>query len=389
MSVIQSDPPITTPAAAKPRTEKRGELLIDRPVESTRPANVKLFVLVVILMTVSPLGLGLGLGNFAPRLPSLDWTLLIDQRTSALAESIHVPKVIFVGGSNLRFGLDADALSRDLGMPVINYGLHASLGIDVIADRAALVIKPGDIVVYAPELSHFRRAEDATFSDDLRIDFLSAHPSSTVEPRLQSFPIREWNRARGRCNRIRAKGEKVFATFFDSMTGTDKPEASDDANGKALLSPYEVSAIGPHGELDVARPGPRPYDRWQMSDPPTSLDRMDLTSSRGMIGFDRLLQVCQERRATLCVMPPMRLAVTRLDQPLMLKMEQAFCDTAVAAGARLIMLPGENILPVEYGYDTDYHLNDRGVAMMQPRIEAALRTVIPKTKISSENRLTK
>src|ERR1700760_3602069 len=102
MAVTANNPLSGSPSEpTKARAEKKSELLIDRPAQSTKPARGKFFVLVAIGMTLSPMLLGLSLGNFAPKLPSLSWTLLIEQRTSALAESTHVPKIIFVGGSNL------------------------------------------------------------------------------------------------------------------------------------------------------------------------------------------------------------------------------------------------------------------------------------------------
>src|SRR2546423_1761854 len=98
----------------------------------TAKRSARIFSIVVILATLLPLTLGLAIGRFAPRLPSLDWTMVIDQRVRRYADSIQTRKVIFVGGSNLRFGLDEQSLSEKLGVPVVNYGLHASLGIDLI-----------------------------------------------------------------------------------------------------------------------------------------------------------------------------------------------------------------------------------------------------------------
>ena len=37
------------------------------------------------------------------------------------------PKVVLVGGSNLAFGIDSELISKSLGMPVVNMGLHAGL----------------------------------------------------------------------------------------------------------------------------------------------------------------------------------------------------------------------------------------------------------------------
>lgn len=62
-------------------------------------------------------------------------------------------KIIFVGGSSLAFGLDAELLSETLGKPVINFGLYATLGTKVMLDYSKKAIGEGDIIVIAPEMN--------------------------------------------------------------------------------------------------------------------------------------------------------------------------------------------------------------------------------------------
>ena len=327
------------------------------------------FCVIAVLAMLSPLLLGFNDGGIIPRLPSLDWTLAIDSRTAKTASDLHEKKIIFIGGSNLRFGLDTAGLARDLKMPVINYGLHASLGMDLIVDRALQCVNPGDIVVFAPELSHFRKNGAADFSDDLRIDFLAEHPSK-IDPRLQSFPTREWRRSRSRCNRIRSTIEKFISTRIARVVSTEKKTGP---AGRPDPTPYTVDAIGDDGRIIFPRPVPKTYERWTYSDPPANVAAMDLIGSRGGTAFAQLKKVCAERHCTLCVMPPLRVQVSQFASLDLLGMEQHFIDYAVANGAIEIMKPGDTVLPRENGYDTDYHLNDTGVQIMEPKIAQALR----------------
>ena len=62
-------------------------------------------------------------------------------------------KIVFIGGSSLAFGLDANLLSETLGKPVINFGLYATLGTKVMMDYAKGAIGEGDIIVIAPEMN--------------------------------------------------------------------------------------------------------------------------------------------------------------------------------------------------------------------------------------------
>jgi hypothetical protein len=339
-------------------------------VPGTRRSAI-VFAVIVIFAVLSPLILGFKIGGIVPRLPSLDWTLALDSRTAAVAAKIHRPKIVFIGGSNIRFGVDAKAMTRDLGIPVINYGLHASLGMDVIADRAMQCVKPGDIVVFAPELSHFRKNGAAEYSDDLRIDFLAEHPSP-IDQKLQSFPTREWRRSRSRCNRIRGTIEKfvgkTITKFIDRGSGGS-------SSGKPEATPYTVDAVGEDGSVIFPRPGPKAFDRWTFSDPPANPAAMDLVDSRGGVAFALVKKICDERHCTLCVMRPLRLSVVPFETLDLAGMEQKFIDFAKSNGAIEVMKAGENVLPREDGYDTDYHLNDIGVKIVEPRLVAAMKGI--------------
>ncbi len=356
----------------QPKTPRKPKHQDHPPIVPGTRAQALAFAALVIFATFSPLILGFKIGGIVPRLPSLDWTLAIDSRTAALAETIHQPKIVFIGGSNVRFGLDAKAMTRDLNMPVINYGLHASLGLDVITDRALQCVKDGDIVVFSPELSHFRKNGAAEYSDDLRIDFLADH-SSPIDVNLQSFPTREWRRSRSRCNRIRSTIEKFLVTPIARVLANDH---SSGPGGKPDPTPYTVDAVGEDGSIIFPRPHPRLYQRWTFSDPPANVEAMDLKDSRGGVAFSLVRDFCARHHCTFCVMPPIRLSVPQFDQAQLLKMEQTFIDFAVHNGAIAVMQPGDNVLPREDGYDTDYHLNDVGVKIMEPRLVAAMKPVV-------------
>jgi len=69
------------------------------------------------------------------------------------ANKINKPKLIFSGGSNLAFGLDSKKVEKQIGLPVVNMGLHAGLGLDFILKELMDVSKPYDIIVFSPEYS--------------------------------------------------------------------------------------------------------------------------------------------------------------------------------------------------------------------------------------------
>ena len=69
--------------------------------------------------------------------------------------SIVEPKIILVGGSNLPFGVKSKMVEESLGMPVVNMGLHAGLGMNFIFSEVEKDIHEGDIVVTSLEYQHY------------------------------------------------------------------------------------------------------------------------------------------------------------------------------------------------------------------------------------------
>jgi hypothetical protein len=70
-------------------------------------------------------------------------------------DSLPSPKIVFVGGSNLGFGLDSKRVEDSLHIPVVNMGLHAGLGLRFMINEVKCSIRRDDIVVLSPEYDHF------------------------------------------------------------------------------------------------------------------------------------------------------------------------------------------------------------------------------------------
>lgn len=72
-----------------------------------------------------------------------------------LVDSVPAPRIIFVGGSNLSFGLNSKRISDSLHIAVINTGVHAGLGLKFQLNTIIPRLKRGDVIVIMPELSNF------------------------------------------------------------------------------------------------------------------------------------------------------------------------------------------------------------------------------------------
>ena len=63
--------------------------------------------------------------------------------------------IVLLGGSSVAFGYNSPMLSEDLGMPVINAGLNAGVGLKLMVEESFPYLKKGDVLVFSPEYDHF------------------------------------------------------------------------------------------------------------------------------------------------------------------------------------------------------------------------------------------
>jgi hypothetical protein len=79
-------------------------------------------------------------------------------RQIQLLEDVPSPRIILVGGSNVSFGLDAALMQKTLGVPVINDGLHAGLGVVPLTELQEYM-RAGDVIIVSLEYSMFSSRE--------------------------------------------------------------------------------------------------------------------------------------------------------------------------------------------------------------------------------------
>lgn len=108
-------------------------------------------------------------------------------------ESIHEPKIVLIGDSNLAFGIDSEKIEEAFGMPVVNMGLHGGLGNAFHEEMARLNITEGDIYI----ICHCSYSDDGLLKNsELAWITLENHPSlwkilrkEDYLPMIKSYPV--------------------------------------------------------------------------------------------------------------------------------------------------------------------------------------------------------
>ena len=64
-------------------------------------------------------------------------------------------KIIFVGGSNVGFGLNSERIEKEIGIESFNFGVNGGIGIKKPIDDISPYLNHNDIVIFSPEYSNF------------------------------------------------------------------------------------------------------------------------------------------------------------------------------------------------------------------------------------------
>jgi len=97
--------------------------------------------------------------------------LLIPTTPRASKSLLFANRMIFVGGSNLSFGLNSQMIKEELNLNPINTGVHASIGIRYMLENTIQYVREGDIIILALEYSHFYHDYNSGSAELLRTIF--------------------------------------------------------------------------------------------------------------------------------------------------------------------------------------------------------------------------
>lgn len=95
-----------------------------------------------------------------PKNASKNLSLALQTKHERLHNAVG-PKVVFVGGSNVSFGVDTEKLSSELNRACVNMGLGASVGLRYQLQEIRDDLHSGDIVVISPEYDYFCKTSKA------------------------------------------------------------------------------------------------------------------------------------------------------------------------------------------------------------------------------------
>ncbi|MBQ8641476.1 MAG: hypothetical protein IJ480_04600 [Clostridia bacterium] len=294
-----------------------------------------LTILLSVLVLLVPVGAAAGM---AFGLPAQYTDTFLGEMTFKFdrLRSVEGPKVVVVGGSSVAFGLDSAALEEAVGMPVVNFGLYATLGTRYMMDMSKAGIGDGDIVILAPEtdpqtMSLYFNAEAVWQAMDQDLSM------------LRYVPYDNWGELSG--------GLWNFAAAkYGYWTADNAPEPD---------GVYAVSSFNEYGDIVY----PRDFNIMVGDYDPSQI----LTLDSSLLDADFIDYVndyaawCDRQGASLYYsFSPMNeaaLAEGTTDETIL----AFYAALAGALECPVLSDINDYIMDAQYFYDTNFHLNDTGV----------------------------
>lgn len=263
-------------------------------------------------------------------------------------ETTSSPKIIFVGGSNLVMGLDSPQIEQALGLPVVNMGVNAGFGLRFMLNQVKPNLRQGDTVVIVPEYEQFYGHLNGSTT---LIEALTIFPQAVAfldSPEQYAMIAGEF---------------PVFAQgMLTNLIGNLRPREGFVATRQSFNSHGDIIA-----HLDVP--------------PPIDVTNHTLLTDKEHAINDEAIQVLNQfdgytkrvgaRGFVIFPAIPEKQARDSRGQ-----IEDVYSRLQKQSSIPILGTPADYIFPVNYFFDTVYHLNRQGREARTQKIIRALKSVV-------------
>ncbi len=251
-------------------------------------------------------------------------------------EAIHEPKIVLIGNSNLPFGIKSELLEDTFHMPVINMGMHGSLGNAFHEEMAKINVQKGDIII----LTHTEFSDDDTITDPV-IAWLTLEN----HPKLWSL--------------LRAKDiPDMYFAFPDYAKRALTLWTSKEGNEQDYGDVYSRLAFNEYGDIAFERQNTKLDAATYFTESMVQVPEINDTCTNRI---NELNEYVTERGATLLVAayPIADVEVTPPEEDYIKFKEQL----QESLNCPVISDYTDYFLDSSYFYDTNYHLTDEGATL--------------------------
>jgi hypothetical protein len=317
----------------------------------TMPSSLRVFVGIFsgVALLVAIFGV---VHRITPSATDIAWTHELYRTKEAAAATANGPRILFVGGSSMHFGVSARHVTELTQIPSYNLGVFAALGADYMLFRAKRLLRAGDVVVIAFEpglLSSNWKPTDVLSAYVLRHDAGYFYRAPIGDSLSLLFAFTPWNALKSQVNRYIPRSSKLYD--FQSV---DPLHGDEQANKPENASEFNRRAVDATAPLAV---GPAIYS-----------GRMPVVKA-----FTEWAQTAGVKVVSLHVPGLMR---PEYSSELYRNHFDSFSTAMAQAGAPMLVHPASVLVERSLVLDTAYHLTDEGAREIARRLAQPLIQVM-------------
>ena len=250
----------------------------------------------------------------------------------ALLKQMPSPKIVIIGGSNVALSIDGALLEHELGLPTVNMGLHGGLGLRYMLNEVKPYLGKGDVIVIVPEYQQFLGLLDG---DETLIDLLFLFPEGIT---YLDYPDQYFTLL----SKFRSASASQVKGYLEQLREGKRPiynRSGFDQNGDM------IAHLGQTSDADFATV-PLLNEKQSVFDDATVRALAKFGADAQSVGAQAVL--------TFPSIPEWQYHNSQKQIQLIYTRLQSNPPIPI------LNAPADCVMPLDYFYDTAYHLNARG-----------------------------
>ena len=264
---------------------------------------------------------------------------ILDSKITAAQNLDRATKVVFVGGSNVLFGVDSKQFSEITQQPALNFGCAAGMGPELILYHLDHFLNEGDTVVMRWEYGHYGFSR----SGEVNLTYLNLLVGSQSKFKASLPPLDQF---RLNLSIPFAHVRKAFFTHFNSYVSPEIYRCN-----------WIIDELG-----NIRNNVGNKLDSEMQLEPHSGILNFNRLSADAHDIFCQFIDHCRKKGIKILVSWPNILDHPRYHDSIKAKKcfssIQSFWESE---GIKVVGSPYDYMLPVDLFYDTMYHLNSDGI----------------------------
>lgn len=252
-----------------------------------------------------------------------------------LLETTPQPRMIFIGGSNIAFGIDSKKIGDALNYNVVNFGLHAGIGIRYPVEDVLQYIQKGDVVVLQFEYENFFNGGNGEPEAFLSLMI------STNWRNIDKLNMGQWKNV---ISQVPSTSFHTIERFFQKTS-----HGSWDTPVKSATFVYLASGFNKYGD-EVSH-----FDYPNKKYKPAGKKKQEDVKAGFIDWLDNEIRRYEQAGAKVVMLPPVCIKSHFLQV-----YDERINEALTEILHPYIVPPSSMVLDDSYMFDTEYHMNREG-----------------------------